>query len=212
MSQISQYLVEALNAELSCRIKHERQVAYILLLIRKLLETERYKRQDASFWILSDWVVHSRMDRNQWIDELTDVAHKMIDLSQVTYDKLGVREQYFVTHVFSLFDFRERFIKLLERHGVKPIVIYEVEQWHAFLLHLGTLVYHTPLTFRDSPCLDSVRMRILGITDQPEAKKLRIEWLFKRRDGRDDYTYSSTLHFVAGNQDMFAGQRELRDP
>ena len=46
----------------------------------------------------------------------------------------------------------------------------------------------------------------------PEAKKLRIEWLFKRRDGRDDYTYSSTLHFVAGNQDMFAGQRELRDP
>jgi hypothetical protein len=93
MSQISQYLVEALNAELSCRIKHERQVAYILLLIRKLLETERYKRQDASFWILSDWVVHSRMDRNQWIDELTDVAHKMIDLSQVTYDKLGVREQ-----------------------------------------------------------------------------------------------------------------------
>jgi hypothetical protein len=80
----------------------------------------------------------------------------MIDLNEMTFDKLGIKEQYFVTHVFSLFTFRGLFINLLERHGVKPIAIYEVEQWHAFLLYLGLPVYNTPLTFKHSAYLDSV--------------------------------------------------------
>src|ERR1035438_9620519 len=86
---------------------------------------------------LSDWVLHPVLDHQAWIAVLLPIAEKLLSDPQPTFIQLSKDERYFVTHVFSLRHFQTSMTALLEKHGVRPIVLYEVEQWHAFRRHLG---------------------------------------------------------------------------
>lgn len=66
-------IVEKLKLEFNEEITSERQVAYILVEIGKLLEHDKAKETYSTITLYRNWVVHTRLDTSAVADSLVRV-------------------------------------------------------------------------------------------------------------------------------------------
>src|SRR5438445_8979575 len=82
-------IVEKLKLEFDGQITSERQVVYILVEIGKLLEHDKAKGTYPTITFYRDWVVHTKLDRSAFADNLVRLFDDYITSSNTTAsDKL----------------------------------------------------------------------------------------------------------------------------
>lgn len=140
-------IVSKLNAELAEPITSERQVVYILVELRKLLELNGALND---YWTLSlccDWAVHPKLNRStaQIIVSLFDeyetrYRQKNAGVLQAELPELLA----FVEHM----TFRDEIVRSCERYGVSTDAFSNDDSWRSFLVHYTEVVRDCPFEAR----------------------------------------------------------------
>lgn len=137
-------IVEKLNREFDQDIVSERQVVYILVEVRKLLEQENVLDNFRAFKLCSDWVVHPKLDRTgaQFVLRYFNEYEDEFQRSGVTVAESKLAElKGFLTHE----RFRDQFIEALEPRGVRTEGLKSDAYWREFIQHYSAVVQDCPL-------------------------------------------------------------------
>lgn len=140
-------IVAKLNQEFDAEIVTERQVVYILVEARKLLEQQDTLDNFQAFKLCSDWAVHPKLNRSS-----AQVVLGYFDAYESEYRKSGVTIAEsklqplidFMSHK----RFREQFIQGVEAHYVRVDRLASDEYWRAFIQHYSAVVQDCPLEAR----------------------------------------------------------------
>jgi hypothetical protein len=134
-------IVHKLAKELDEQISSERQVVYILVELRKLLEKEGTLR-DARYRTLRfccDWIVHPKLDRDlaQAIIELFDQYEAKYRQEPVGVSQAGIPELVeFCEHT----RFRAQFVAACVSLGIPTASPNNDDWWKPFLEHFSEVV------------------------------------------------------------------------
>jgi hypothetical protein len=151
MSQLA--IVEKLRQELLEKIVSERQVMYILVETRKLLNI---LNQTKAFSVLSfhcNWALHHSLDQDAAKNLITELNDSYRALGEgataergakVLWDKLGL-------------DIFRKQLRGFLRHHQLPADLCEDGDWQSFLHHYSKII-------QDSPLICSQRAAVAGIT------------------------------------------------
>jgi hypothetical protein len=136
-------ILNKLERELAEPISAERQVVYILVEIRKLLELTRSKVKYDALWFHASWAVHPKMS---W-----GLAAKLLKYFDEAYPLLKDKELYelppdlehAVTDAIALHHFREQLKDFLVQHNLNTSIA--DQQWTAFLRLYASVIEDCPL-------------------------------------------------------------------
>jgi hypothetical protein len=136
-------IVEKLNRELNDPIREERQVVYILVEARKLLEQQDVLKNYADFKLCSDWAVHPKL-RGPAAQQILAYFNAF----EIEHAKSGVTLHEFqpkpLQDFLSLKSFRDEMMAGLEPYGVRIDAIAKDAFWKPFVqCYMGVI--------RDSP-------------------------------------------------------------
>ncbi|MGA2877035.1 MAG: hypothetical protein ABSE82_16075 [Nitrososphaerales archaeon] len=137
-------IAEKLNREFAQDIVSERQVVYILVEARKLLEQQVTLKTFPAFSLCSDWAVHPKLNRAN-----AQFVLRHFDAYETEYRKSGVTVAEsklqplldFMSHK----KFREEFIGAIGPHGVRVDRLASDEFWRAFIQNYSAVVQDCPL-------------------------------------------------------------------
>jgi hypothetical protein len=137
-------IVEKLNREFEEPIRNERQVVYILVEARKLLEQEGVLETFSDFKLCSDWAVHPKLRG--------PAAQQMLgyfNTYEIEHAKSGVTLQQFqpkpLQDFLSLKSFREEMMAGLSSYGVDVGRISTDEFWQPFVQCYMGVIRDCPL-------------------------------------------------------------------
>jgi hypothetical protein len=137
-------IVEKLNCELNEPIREERQVVYILVEARKLLEQQGTLENFRGLKLCSDWAVHPKLrgpDAQQIL--------AFFNAYEAEYAKSGVTIAEFqpkpLKDFLSLTSFREEMMASLQPHGVEVDRIASDGFWKPFVQCYMSVIQDCPL-------------------------------------------------------------------
>jgi hypothetical protein len=137
-------IVEKLNCELDEPIHNERQVVYILVEARKLLEKEGVLETFADFKLCSDWAVHPKL-RGPAAQQI--LAY--FNAYEIEHAKSGVTLHEFqpkpLQDFLSLTSFRNEIMTSLEPYSVNVSRIATNEFWQPFVQCYMSVIRDCPL-------------------------------------------------------------------
>ena len=179
-------IVYKLTQELTQPIVAERQVVYILVELRKLLE-KKGMLKDVRYRVLRlccDWTVHPKLDRDsaQEITELFDryeakYRHEAVGVSQADIPELVD----FCEHT----RFRAQFVDACELMGIPAHASTDDEWWRSFLTQFSEVIKDCPLEAKPGSTAYVTRVtasavdpRSIGIVNRQFA----ICWQWERKD------------------------------
>ena len=179
-------IVSKLNHELGEPIISERQVVYILVELRKLLEL---KGTLDDYWTLKlccDWAVHPVLDR-----ATAQVIVSRFDDYEIKYrrDSVGVSQAEmpdlvnFVEHR----TFRDELIASCQRYDVTASAFADDNSWRSFLVHYTEVVKDCPFEAKSDRTAYVTRVTAHAVTREMTAiimpnKQFGIQWTWFRRD------------------------------
>jgi hypothetical protein len=141
---MKQDITSKLNIELDQEIVSERQVVYILVEARKLLEQQKTLDEFRAFKLCSDWAVHPKLTRR---DSQTILKH--FDAYEAEHQKSGITVAEFQLeplHDFMTYKrFRAEFIEALSPHGVEVGRLSSNAFWQPFIQHYSAVIQDCPL-------------------------------------------------------------------
>lgn len=133
-----------LNIELHQEIVSERQVVYILVEARKLLEQQESLRHFRAFKLCCDWAVHPKL----WGPD-SQMILKYFDAYETEHQKSGVTVAEFQLqplHDFMTYRrFRAEFIEALSPHDVEVDRLSSDAFWQSFIQHYTAVIQDCPL-------------------------------------------------------------------
>jgi hypothetical protein len=179
-------IAHKLSEELAQTITSERQVVYILVELRKLLEKkdllkgERFK----ALRFCCDWTVHSKLDRDsaKTITELFDRYETMYRCEPVGVSQAGIPELVeFCEHG----RFRQQFIAACQTVDIGSSAISDDEWWRAFLAQFSEVVRDCPIEAK--PRGTTYVKRVTASAIDPNSigifnKQFAIFWMWECRD------------------------------
>jgi hypothetical protein len=137
-------IVGKLSRELEDEIVSERQVVYILVETRKLLEQQTRLDDFRTLTLCSNWTVHPKLDRKDSQEVL-----KYFDAYEAEYQnsRLTVAEfQHQQLHDFMTFkSFRSELFEALSSYGVETSALTEDKAWQSFIQHYTSVIRDCPL-------------------------------------------------------------------
>ena len=144
-------IVEKLRAELVNVINSERQVVYILVEIRKLLE--RIDGEEATYptavdtlGLYCDWALHRALDRRQpreFVQEIDEIAKEAAD------DRLTEAREKTLIALLSLEVFRDQLRKFLAHYEIDTAFC-QRPWWDTFLHWYCQVIKDCPLVCRNA--------------------------------------------------------------
>lgn len=140
-------IVAKLNGEFDAEIVTERQVVYILVEARKLLERQDTLDNFQAFKLCGDWAVHPKLKRSsaQAVLGYFDAYESEFRKSGVTVAESKLQPLLdFMAHK----NFREQFIQAVEPHGVRVDRLVSDDYWRAFIQLYSAVVQDCPLEAR----------------------------------------------------------------
>jgi hypothetical protein len=158
-------IIPKLERELAEPVSTERQVVYILVEIRKLLElTGSQKRYDALYFHAS-WIVHTNMDRG--------IAAKLLKYFDQAYPLLKDNQLHelppdlyrAITDAISLRHLEDQLKEFLVEYGLSTSIV--EEQWTAFLRLYASVIEDCPLVV-SSGKLNNLTHVVVNVEDAPE--------------------------------------------
>jgi hypothetical protein len=174
-------ILQKLEKELRRKITSERQVVYILVQIRKVVDKE-YKENFETLKLHCDWAVHTELTRtsarallgklNQWYSALAGWTSPN-EASQKLAEKLGLES------------FRADFRRFLEHHGL-PGSFCDGDSWFDFLYHYVRVIQDCPLVCKAKTQHDWKFDEVVLVGDPDDtwsADRVAIQWELLK-DGR----------------------------
>lgn len=137
-------VVLKINREFDTEIVTEKQVVYILVEARKLLEQQGTLKSFPAFNLCSDWAVHPKLNRAS-----AQIVLRYFDSYETEFLKSGVTVAEsklqplldFMSHK----KFREEFIQATASHGVRVDRMASDEFWGKFIQQYSAVVQDCPL-------------------------------------------------------------------
>ena len=188
-------IISKLNAEFEQDITTERQVVYLLVEARKLLENGQRLKRFPALSLCMDWAVHPALDRKP---ALAILSH--FDVYEAEFRKSGVTMKEFdlkpLNEFLALSSFRAEFIASLAEQGVDTTALESDEYWRCFIQHYMGVIQDCPLQAVD----DSGRI-VVAVTAQAWPLEMAnnifpgkrvVQWNWKPKD-RDDQSLICAL-------------------
>ena len=142
-------IITKLGIELDQEIVSERQVVYILVEARKLLEQQKTLDQFRAFKLCSDWAVHPKLRGPD-----AQMILKQFDDYETEHQKSGVAVAEFQLkplHDFMTYArFRAEFVEALSPHGVEVGPLLSDAFWQPFIQHYTSVIQDCPLEAIDN--------------------------------------------------------------
>lgn len=124
----------------------ESDVSYLMLLIRKRIESLPVKDQEELFILkfFCDWATHTTIDRSlHAIKILTKVNSLIYKLQRVPDNNLIIEE---VTKIVSFIELKKEIKKFLKRLGLKDNLTTDTHRWLNFVKCFIEIILGSPLT------------------------------------------------------------------
>lgn len=175
-----------LSYELDKEIQSERQVVYILVETRKLLEREDALTAYRALKLCSDWAVHPKLCGTDAQEIL-----RRFDAYEVEFQKSGKTLAEFQPgplHEFlSLAKFRTELMQALSRYGVHAAPLASDTIWQNFVQHYCGVIRDCPLEARNEHTRLVTHVRAVAWpTDQADAVfpgRRVVEWIWTLGSG-----------------------------
>lgn len=177
-----------LEREFQEPITTERQVVYIMVEVRKLLELTQLTDKYPTLMFFCNWAAHPMMDRGaaKEIVRLFDKQQHVVEQMhpgvpagtkiEMHHDSMVELEK-----ILSLSTFRDQFAAFLEELGLRQVITAE-ESWTEFLTHYGAVIQDCPLRCKDSSFefTNEVVVRVADIKSKEDSLwagyRLAIQW------------------------------------
>jgi hypothetical protein len=189
-NEVQHDIIRKLSEELREPIKSERQVVYLLVEVRKLLELTGELDNRPALKFHCDWLVHSELRGPQAQDvvrkfnryqELTEALHAK---EQTPPEAMQVLAE--VDAVLKLANFRQDLREFLEQHGLDSSLTKNGDKWHSFLGAYCGIISDCPLKcviqglqFTEAVVLSVFDAKLQGT---PYQLAIRWSWRAKRSD------------------------------
>jgi hypothetical protein len=186
-------ILEKLAAELSLPITTERQVVYILVEIRKLLELGQKSNGCDSLRFCCDWVVHTllsgKMARSV-VAKFENVHQQQEKLSHAKDGQKVLLDWEFLAEfdlVISFATFRHQLTEFFRENHLDPSRVTADGNWTLFLIQFVAVVEDCPLRFV-APAHEHAEVVVLSVADvrsDEDAKKVgykfALQWSSRSR-------------------------------
>lgn len=138
-----------LNREFDEDIVSERQVVYILVEARKLLEQQKTLQSFPALKLCSDWAVHPKLDRSD-----AQLVLGYFDAYELEYQKSGITMAEFrlepLHNFMSHEGFRTELVQALAPHGVNVERLGADAFWQSFIQHYTAVIEDCPLEAKEN--------------------------------------------------------------
>ena len=188
-------LVNKIAKELEQEIVSERQVVYILVELRKLLESKGIDKETGyrALIFCCDWAVHPKLNR-----ESAKAITQLFDCYETSYRKepIGV-SQAGIPELVEFCDhsrFRQQFIDACEQNDISAEAVKEDGWWNGFLRHFSEVVRDCPIEAKAASTVHVTRVTASAIEPQSIGifdRGLVICWAWECRDREFPNTVSS---------------------
>jgi hypothetical protein len=147
--EMKEDIVAKLNRELGHEIVSERQVVYILVEARKLLEQQETLDNFRSFKLCSDWAVHPKLrgpDAQAVLRHFDayETEYRRTGVTMAEYQLVPLRD--FMSHE----RFRSEFIEALSPHDIAVDRLAFDAFWRPFIQHYTSVIQDCPLEAVDN--------------------------------------------------------------
>jgi hypothetical protein len=139
-------ILEKLSKEIGKDIKEECQVAYILSIVRKLLELSEEKKKYQYLRLYCDWSLHNELSRKSTIFILLESMEKDINLESSGREIAQVLEKRH-SNFFKMKIIGDELFDFLDKNEVQTDNL--KKNWGSFMKLLLGIVEDSPLNFED---------------------------------------------------------------
>jgi hypothetical protein len=179
-------IAHKLSVELEQPVTSERQVVYILVEFRKLLEKKGLLKEERfrALRFCCDWTVHSKLDRDtaKIITELFDRYETMYRKEPIGVSQAGIPELVeFCGHSL----FRQQFIAACQAVDIASATISDDNWWRGFLAQFSEVIRDCPIeakprgtTYVKRVTASAIDPKTIGIFN----KEFAIFWMWECRD------------------------------
>ncbi|HEY0757887.1 MAG TPA: hypothetical protein VGD59_01390 [Acidisarcina sp.] len=188
-------ITNKLTKELGQEIVSERQVVYILVELRKLLETQGLDKDTRyrALMFSCDWAAHSKLNREsaKAITLLFDRYETRYRHEPVGVSQAGIPELVeFCEHT----RFRQQFVVACEQSDIPTDAIKDDDWWRSFLRHFSEVVRDCPIEAK--PETTTYVTRVTASAIDPTSigifnRQFAICWMWECRDREHPNTVSS---------------------
>jgi hypothetical protein len=188
-------ILTKLAAELREPIGSERQVVYIMVELRKLIELNGDGAQYKALKFHCDWVAHPRLagPQAQEIVRLFDRHQRLTDPAPAGKSQPNMSFMGRLGPVLTMSNFRNELNTYLRLQGLDPSTPNENDNWAAFLTHYAGVIEDCPLrcVSQGLQYVDEVTIKVLEMLPPSAAAagfRLAIEWSWKSKVTGKEYT------------------------
>jgi hypothetical protein len=144
-------IIVKLEKELAEPIQSERQVVYIMVELRKLLELTGDKKHYPALLLHTNWVAHPCLERDLAAEIVMAFNHHAREIHRMKQMKLGDARQVDDSHLpalnraFTLTAFRTDLLNYLDNAGLDSSIGNDDEKWATFLKYYCAVIRDCPL-------------------------------------------------------------------
>ncbi|MGP8247744.1 MAG: hypothetical protein ACLQVN_24935 [Bryobacteraceae bacterium] len=206
-------IIEKLNRELSEPITSERQVVYILVETRKLVELLGLKHEYRQLIFFCDWAMHPILDRRtaRMIIEPFDTTVAATMSLPPRPDDLAANPnamQDYIANIAASFDmagfetFKEELERFYRSQQINCDLVQNQKEWLRFLGYYSGVIEDCPLECRDNS-MAHVKALLLrkvpaGSYSDDSRIMLRLQWIWVHEDGSQTSIVNTTLGYPPG--------------
>lgn len=177
-------IIEKLKRELQENITAERQVVYLLVEVRKLIESSQDGAKYKALKFCCDWVAHPVLKGTEaqnivrQIDEFQRLTGAMSNLP--FGQKLTVDTRFFgkLGEILRLSRFRRELGDYLNLQGIDSSIAGDDRKWTNFLKYYAGVIEDCPLKCvgQDLSYVDEVVLKVIHVNPELIANQLVIQW------------------------------------
>ena len=178
-------LIDKLKSELANGITTEVQVVYVMVMVRKLLETLESVEEYQNLKFHCDWVLHTELSRTfaQNILKQFDAANILLK-QDITLNELPSELRRKIDGISKMSYFKEEFDMLLNENGITRVF-----NWAHFLYLYAKAIENCPLSIRSTDTVSTINKVTINVI---LAYKLsygeqyyKIDWRITDKNGKN---------------------------
>jgi len=179
-------ILRKLTPILSGNPKGEADVAYALILMRKLLERDRRQDEFATLKFFCDWVVHTELSRRGARDQISRLDARLRNMNLANPNDIGQDLEIFRFISFDgLFNEMKKFCNEM---GLARCWTGHPLAWTEFVKFYGEIVRDCPLEVKQAgknPQLKRVVLKaVSAVATDGELESFELEWELSLNDAR----------------------------
>jgi hypothetical protein len=167
-------ILTKLDLELKQEITSERQVVYILVQIRKLIDSADLANKFEALKLHCDWVVHTKLDRRPAKELLEKLNARYVELATKSGPEQAIQK---LGEHLGLEAFQTQFLGFLSLCGIDGSSL-DDNWWYGFLYNYCRVIQDCPLESEFQAGWHFDRVILIGPDFTVSGERLYIQWEF----------------------------------